>query len=215
MEKKSFQVIAHRGVSAEYAENTLPAFQAAIDMGCEGIELDVHISLEGAPVVVHDPEVKGKSVAQMTLAELADHDIPSLREVLDLERGDSTLMVELKEGDNPIDELVSNAFDLLKHDPGNWVIGSLSPEIMDHLRGASPRLVGIADSEHAIDQYLVWKLPLLAIDHTLATERCVDTILSSGAKCWVWTVDDSQQAQKLADLGVSGIITNNPRLLMP
>ena len=53
-----FWVIAHRGVSGSYPENTLSAFQAAIDIRAEMVELDVSISKDGIPVVVHDKTVE-------------------------------------------------------------------------------------------------------------------------------------------------------------
>jgi glycerophosphoryl diester phosphodiesterase len=211
---KNYLRIAHRGASADYPENTLAAFQAAIDMKCEGIELDVHLSKESAPVVVHDAQINGQRIVDMTLPELAEYDIPHLREVTELDRGTSILMVELKRGDSPVDQLISNTLDLMQHDPGNWLIGSLDFEIVDKLRGATSRLIGIAENERAIDQFLQWKIPTLAIDRLLASETVIHALKSERRECWVWTVDDPEESKKLVALGVNGIITNNPRSLM-
>jgi glycerophosphoryl diester phosphodiesterase len=68
-------VIAHRGSSAEAPENTLPAFEAAVARGADAIELDVHLSADGAPVVIHDATLDRTTdrtgpVAALTLAEL-------------------------------------------------------------------------------------------------------------------------------------------------
>ena len=46
--------IAHRGFSGKYPENTMLAFRKALETGCDGIELDVHLSRDGVPVVIHD-----------------------------------------------------------------------------------------------------------------------------------------------------------------
>ena len=48
---------AHRGFSAAYPENTMLSFQKAREAGCHGIELDVHLSADGVPVVIHDEQV--------------------------------------------------------------------------------------------------------------------------------------------------------------
>lgn len=92
------QIIAHRGASATHPENTLAAFEAAIDAGADGIELDVHLSADGVPVVVHDFTVGGVPVRALTARELAAQatggsagakggavaTIPPLRAVLEL-----------------------------------------------------------------------------------------------------------------------------------
>ena len=69
------RVWAHRGASVSFPENTLSAFQGAIDAGADGVELDVHLSSDGRLVVTHDEDtvrVTGKQgrIATMTLAEI-------------------------------------------------------------------------------------------------------------------------------------------------
>lgn len=96
------QIIAHRGDKAHYPENTLLAFQQAILAGADGIETDVHLSLDGALVIIHDEQVARTTngqgfVGQQTLAQLRALDagswfapefkgqqIPTLQEVLTL-----------------------------------------------------------------------------------------------------------------------------------
>jgi glycerophosphoryl diester phosphodiesterase len=68
-------VIAHRGASAEAPENTLPAFEAAVMRGADAVELDVRLTADGAPVVIHDATLdrttdRAGPVAALTLAEL-------------------------------------------------------------------------------------------------------------------------------------------------
>src|SRR5439155_12541776 len=75
-------VIAHRGASWDLPENTLPAFERAIEIGADFVELDVHADAGGRLVVTHDPPRGGA--------------YPTLEEVVDLCRGRIGLMVELK-----------------------------------------------------------------------------------------------------------------------
>jgi glycerophosphoryl diester phosphodiesterase len=76
-------VIAHRGASSERPENTLPAFERAIELGADYVELDVHADAEGRLVVTHGPPTPGDVY-------------PTLEDALDLCRGRIGVMVELK-----------------------------------------------------------------------------------------------------------------------
>jgi glycerophosphoryl diester phosphodiesterase len=63
-------IVAHRGVSAHAPENTLPAFQMAIDAGADGIELDVRVSKDGIPVVVHDRNLRRLAGMEIAVSDL-------------------------------------------------------------------------------------------------------------------------------------------------
>lgn len=90
-------VVAHRGLSAEEPENTIRSFQRAVEVGCDLIEMDIHLSKDGIPVVIHDDTLdrttsgRGR-VASHTWAELRELDagpgerIPSLEDVVDRAR---------------------------------------------------------------------------------------------------------------------------------
>src|SRR5690606_11528357 len=111
---QTMKVTAHRGASAYAPENTMAAFEMALEMGADGIELDVQMSRDGHLVVIHDPTLERTTdgsglVAQYTLAELRRVDagawfderfrgqrIPTLAEVFELVRGKALLNVELK-----------------------------------------------------------------------------------------------------------------------
>ncbi|MGI8963878.1 MAG: glycerophosphodiester phosphodiesterase family protein, partial [Thermomicrobiales bacterium] len=89
------RIYAHRGASADFPENTIPAFARAVELGAFGIELDVHLSRDGVPVAIHDESVDRTTngsglVADLDLADLQRLDageratISTLAEVLDL-----------------------------------------------------------------------------------------------------------------------------------
>jgi glycerophosphoryl diester phosphodiesterase len=114
-------VIGHRGAAADAPENTLESFRLALAQGADALELDVHLSADGVPVVVHDPDLRRTTdrpgrVAALTARELQAADagarftpdrgrtfpwrgrglrIPTLDEVLE-ELADVPLLVELK-----------------------------------------------------------------------------------------------------------------------
>ncbi|MUK87342.1 glycerophosphodiester phosphodiesterase [Ornithinibacillus sp. L9] len=99
--------VAHRGYPRNYPENTLSSFQAAIDLGFTHMELDVHLSKDGVPVVMHDHSIdrmtdgKGE-IKNYTLKELKqfniepDEKIPSLKEALLLAKDQIIVSIELK-----------------------------------------------------------------------------------------------------------------------
>jgi glycerophosphoryl diester phosphodiesterase len=100
--------LAHRGYPKKYPENTLSSFQAALDLSFSHLELDVNMTKDGIPVVIHDPTVnrttngKGR-VVDYTLEELrrlhteGDESIPTLEEVLKLAKGRAKVDIELKQ----------------------------------------------------------------------------------------------------------------------
>jgi glycerophosphoryl diester phosphodiesterase len=101
------RVYAHRGASIEFPENTLMAFRRALELGAPGIELDIHLSKEGIPVVLHDESVDRTTngtgnTDEMTLAEIQALDagngerIPTLREVFELVGDKAHFNLEIK-----------------------------------------------------------------------------------------------------------------------
>ena len=105
------RLVAHRGVSRERPENTLPAFLRALELGADGIELDVHGTKDGVIVVHHDEipratapnrMLQGKRIDALTWDELQGFSvdgaalIPTLTEVLTAMRGRMDVFVELK-----------------------------------------------------------------------------------------------------------------------
>ena len=98
------EIVAHRGANREAPENTLPAFRRAIEMGVQGIELDVQYTRDNVPVVRHDPTLDPRSaggtrpsISSLTLDEVrALSDAPTLDEVLELVDGRCRLYSEIK-----------------------------------------------------------------------------------------------------------------------
>lgn len=109
-QKNKILRVAHRGASGDEPENTMRAFQRAIDLGVDMIELDVHLCKSGELVVIHDFTVdrttKGTGqVSHLTLDEIKKLDagngekIPTLQEVIDLTKGSCGLNIEIKNKD--------------------------------------------------------------------------------------------------------------------
>jgi glycerophosphoryl diester phosphodiesterase len=183
-------VIAHRGASFELPENTLPAFERAIEMGADYIELDVWNGLE----VTHDGPRRGRSY-------------PSLAEVVDLCRGRIGLMVELK---RPRGDTVARALRLLDDDA---VLLSFQRRALVEARALRPGLrtmqhvyrVGIRGAAGA------WAA---GFRNDQVTARGLAKARRLGLETAVYTVNDAARILELRDLGVTGVFTDRPELAL-
>jgi glycerophosphoryl diester phosphodiesterase len=135
----------HRGASAELPENTLPAFRRSVELGITGVELDVHLSADGVPVVIHDDTVDrttngSGAVADHTVAELRALDagngeyVPTLAEVLSLFGPSHHINIEIKS--NAAGQAVIDVLDELPH--LNWAISSFNWAVLRYVKERRP-----------------------------------------------------------------------------
>ena len=94
-------VVAHRGASIEQPENTIAAFEAAIDAGADAVEFDVRMTVDGHAVVMHDADVSRTTdgnglVSEMTLEEIRTLGVPTLEETLGCLAGRAAADIEIK-----------------------------------------------------------------------------------------------------------------------
>jgi len=133
---------AHRGARAISPENTIPAFQLALDMGASGLESDVWLTRDGIPVLDHDGEwgrVRKRRIAELRRDQLPEH-IPALTDVIDACGSDFEFSLDLKDpsaGPPVIDAIGSVAPDLLAR---TWLCHP-SLDVLTPLVGAGTRLV--------------------------------------------------------------------------
>jgi len=207
-------VIAHRGASSEEKENTLPAFERAIELGADFVELDVQASSDGGLVVFHDLQLDRLTDASgalraRRLAELRELGIPTLAEVLELTAGRIGVMAEIK---RPWlyrrQDIVARTVELL---PADAVVVSFSRRAILETRRVRPALrtvqhVGYGTSIRAAAGF-AWAA---GYDVTRATPRGIAKGRALGLETTVYTVNDTARMLALRDLGVSGIFTDCP-----
>ena len=221
------KIIAHRGASAHAPENTMAAFQLALEMAADGIELDAMLARDGQVVVIHDDRLDRTTnatglVRDFTLAELQKLDagggekIPSLNEVLTHFAGRFLINIELKNYASIFDSLPLKVADLIKaHECGESVlISSFNPFNLPRFHRRLPEVpVGLLTDKGKARHWL-WRLFHFDALHPYYSD--VDALLVSavharGRQVNVWTADDPAQIRRLADLGVDSIITNDPQ----
>ena len=225
------KIIAHRGFSGVAPENTLPAFQKALELGVDGIELDVHQSRDGKIIVIHDPTInrttKGKGrVSDLDSGEISSFGIPLLVDVLKLVDGKATLYIEIKKGDSFYPEIEKNILDLIEaHKARSWcILHSFEKETLIRIHQLDqkitllqtlfvPALFSSLYFEKTFDKNPVShfrSLEGININHTALNPSLVKKIHRSGMKIIAWTVNDPDNIRRMMKLGVNGIISNFP-----
>lgn len=227
------EITSHRGYSAVAPENTLPAFQAAIDSGSEYAELDVQQTSDGVVVLTHDTNLKrctGKdiNVYDITWDELQKLDagsffseefagtrVPSLEEVIQMCKGKIKLNIEIKNsGHNPTLEAETARVILDNDFADECVITSLSYESLEKVKEVAPELkTGYILAVGVGDYYDLPASDFFSVETTFITPGIVNAIHNRGKEVHAWTVDTEEDAGRMIDAGVDNIITGNPPLI--
>jgi glycerophosphoryl diester phosphodiesterase len=200
-------------------ENSLAAFRAAVELGADGVELDVHTTADGVPVVHHD-DVAGKSlISETRYTELRDHKLGNGEPMPTLARALSTLdtEVEVYVEVKTLPERDEQALlDVLKGGaaPHNYHVHSFDHRIVRRLKTRCPSLhTGILSVSYPVDP--VAPLEAAGALTLWQQERMVDRALVRQLHRRVfainaWTVDDPHRVEELLEMSVNGICTNCP-----
>ncbi|WP_377890652.1 glycerophosphodiester phosphodiesterase [Alkalihalobacillus sp. R86527] len=231
--------IAHRGASGYAPENTMAAFEKAVDMKSDVFELDVQLSQDGELVVIHDTSVdrttngSGK-VKDHTLAELRDLDagswfgeaftgerIPTLGEVLDEYRGKSGILIEIK-SPSLYPEIEQKVADELKernmHKPNNnkIIVQSFDHDSVQTFHNILPSVpVGVlvynpADlTDQSLEDFSRYA-EYVNPSKGLVDKDLVKSIHDYDMDIHPWTARDHESVEALEEAGVDGIITDYP-----
>ena len=213
--KTGVEIIAHRGANREAPENTIPAFERAIDIGVHGIELDVHVTRDNVPIVHHDPVLPdGGRIERMDSGDRERRtDAPTLSQVLELVAGRCHLYVEIKAAAAviPTAELLNGLTDWCSVHSFDHRISLVSRSLLPGMTSGIllvSRLVDPAHAFHSAKATDIWQ-HVDYIDSDLIGEAH-----SEGARVIAWTVNDVARARVLKAIGIDGICTDTPRELL-
>lgn len=218
-------IYAHRGNSADYPENTMSAFRSAIELGADGIELDVHLTRDGVPVVIHDADVARTTsgqgmVSDFYLADLKKLDagrgehIPTFEEVALLTRGKTRLDIEIKGAgaEAPVLQML--------HDwPRDaWLISSFDWDVLRHCRRLDPDITLWVLSDSATEEAIMVAhevgAPALALHQGLIDGDIAARLREEQLGFMAWTVNDPLRAATLRDLGAAALCTDDPATMI-
>lgn len=226
-------VIAHRGDSTDFPENTIAAIEGGFALGCELVEVDVRLSRDGVPIVMHDERVdrttNGKGlVADLTLAELKALDagswkdsrfenerVPTLAEALQAANGKGKLLLDVAVGG--MGAAVAEVVRSLGMSPRDVIVGTWDAvqraDFAARVPGATI-LLSEGAPERWDDEYFaaqkaqgvsVFEIPNWSTEFIRAAH-------SHGMPVWVYTVNDEATMRRLIAAGADAIETDVPRL---
>ena len=227
------QVTAHRGASKAAPENTLPAFEAAIESGADYIELDVQLTKDGELVVMHDDDIKRTTDGEGTLSLMTyeetqkysagswfsddgtfdDVKIPKLSEVLELVGHDILLNIEIKSHGNVAATAEKVAELIEEYDIGDsCYVTSFSYKALKKIKEIDPEIKTalIANIAPSTVYSQMKYIDAISMNYLFVNQSVVNYAHHSGKKVFVWTVDRSGEMKKMMALGVDNIITNRP-----
>jgi glycerophosphoryl diester phosphodiesterase len=237
-------IVAHRGASSTHPENTLASFRAAIELGAPVVELDVRLTADGVPVVMHDADVARTTdgeglVHELTARQLADlnagtvgspEPVPTLRRALQLLSGRAGVALEIKNlpgepgyaDDERIvevshEEVTATAFE------GPVLVLSFHPRWIAASKAVASRVptgflvTDLVDPRDAL-AYAVEAGHDLVLPGSRslipAGAAFVEEVHAAGLRVGTWTVDDPRTLEMLLDRGVDAIASNDPEMAL-
>lgn len=222
-------VIAHRGASAVFPENTVAAFRGAAALGADAVELDARRTADGAVVVHHDALVPGAgAIVEETAASLRRRApwVPTLAEALEACAG---MWVDVEVKNSPADPdwdpnegLVAQVLETIRAGGREVVLTSFNPATISRARERGPEvptgwlveieplLPAVARAAEQGHRFLLPHHSMLADE---AAKAAVEVARRAGIGLIAWTVDDPAEGRRLAAAGIDGIVTNRPDAL--
>jgi len=224
---ENIQIVAHRGFSGIYPENTLIAFKKAIELGVYFLEIDIRQTSDGEPVVMHDEKIDRTTdgtgyVRELTFSQLRKFDagkwkgfsgekIPHLEEVLELANDATGILIEIKECD--VEKL--GKF-LNKRKNRKFYVGSFHVEYVKKIREIIPEIPTSFICGHIptnLPELVSYGIRKLDIQFGVLNADIVKTLVSSGFLVNSWTPDSKEDLLLNINMGVQFITTNRPDIL--
>jgi len=230
-------VVGHAGAAGEAPANTLAGVRACLDAGCEAMEVDVRLSADGVPVLMHDETVDRTTnregpVRSLPFAQLQQADagggepVPSLAQVLELVQGRLVVWCELKASESrPEDdpELVESVLGVIRAaGASDWVaVHSFSAAIVQHARRAAPEVAAALISPPVtretvgtlVRRALEAGAQAVSVHHASLDPSLIAWIRARQLTVFTWTLDHEDEWQRALRAGVDGIVTNYPHAL--
>ena len=225
-------IAAHRGYSSEAPENTIPAFEAAIDNMADYVELDVQETKDGRVVVLHDSNLKrvagiSNNIWKVDYNDIEDIDvgswfsdeftgttIPTLEEVMEMAKGRLKLNIEIKltGHEKNLEKSVVEIID--KYEMKNeCVVTSFQAKALKKVKEYNPDIqtgyiLHVAYGDFSGVDYA----DALSINYSFATEALIDNAHDTGKDVYVWTVNTADAINEMIENGADMIITDDPVL---
>lgn len=225
-------VLGHRGARGHVAENTVASVKKAMELGVDGIEIDVFVCASGELVVFHDKtlekltdatgyieDIDLDSIRKITV--LGSEPIPTLDEVLETIQAKVVLNIELKgtQTAQPTYALLKEYFEAGKLSPKDVFISSFNWEELALFYTETKEVpIAVLTEDDPLDAIPVAsQLAAFAINpnHKSLTKKNVKKIHEAGFKIYPWTINEPNDIERMKSLGVDAIITDYPERVFP
>jgi glycerophosphoryl diester phosphodiesterase len=213
------KVIAHRGASGHAYQNSPAAFRLAVDLGADGVELDVHATSDGALLIHHDPAVEDRGrISERPASAFADYRLPNGEAIPTLAEGLRLLAglevwIEVKSLPPSGDRALLGTIDA-GPTPERYAVHAFDHRIIARLGERRPSLRrGVLLSSYLLDNsaaVLASGADTLWMETGMIDAELVASLHRDGLRLIAWTANDDQEVQRLARLGVDAICGNFP-----
>lgn len=217
-------ILGHRGSPKLAAENTIESFLIAIEEGADGVELDVQFTSDGVPVVFHDEEfATGEKIGDLTFADMREvahglmAHVHTLEEVLRELSGKGFVNIEIKVPGHE-SQVLGIARKTMKKD--TFLFSSFLPDVVATYRKLAPDVPAIwivaelMTLDAALNVVQETGARGIAFLHSLITPELAGFFKIHNVPLFTWTVNDPAEAKRLIEIGVAGIITDEPKLIL-
>ena len=210
-------LLGHRGARAHAPENTVSAFDLALDHGAHGFEFDVRRTRDLQCVIYHDPKLHHLVIRRHTLERLRaacnSHELPpTLEEVLDRYGRNAFLNIEVKV--RGCEQIVAQAVKRAR--PERYFISSFLPSVVRRLHDLDPSLVlgALAQTRWQLHRWRTLPVIYIVPHYRLLSRRLVKKLHAANKVVVTWTVNDRRRMLRAADWGVDAIISDDTKLLV-
>jgi glycerophosphoryl diester phosphodiesterase len=226
-------LLGHRGARRAAPENTLAAFDLALQHGCHGFEFDVRRTADGRAIICHDPQLLSLSLEQSSYAALVERVraagqrpqgarrvdnefIPCLEDVVDHYSGKAFLDIELK-----VPDMEDSVLQILRRPSfigrprDSFIVSSFLPQILRRFRDLNPEipLGWICDDRQLMPQWRSLPCEVLVAHFSLTSKELIEAAHSAGKKLFVWTLNQEEEMRRFAGLGADAIISDDTESL--
>ncbi len=212
--------IAHRGYTKQFPDNTLEAFQAAIELGVDVVECDVRETIDHGFVIFHEPELQGVDIGEMSLTDVREirlHDeyaIPTLEEALALLKDHVGLILDLKDL-----ESLDSLLEILRAEvnPDRVAFGSFNTQLLRELSYKAPEfrrgLILERVESDPIEVLESVRCQAIGVSFPHVTEDLIERVHSGGRMIFVWGCETEDDVEKAVKLPIDGIVSDVPDLV--
>ncbi|MDO8507189.1 MAG: glycerophosphodiester phosphodiesterase family protein [bacterium] len=216
--------IARRGASGYCPENTMAAFDKAVEIDCDTIEFDIHKTKDGHIIVMHDDNVQRTTdglgnIKDLTLKEIKmfhepnGESVPTLQGVFDLLKNKKRMMLDIKD-QNMEKEVLSlvNDNDLEEY----VIIDSDFPDVVKKIKKMNPKihvyLGGVTKDNYksAVQEAKIIDAEMIKVENILVNEDLVKEAHNNGIGVYVWGAEETNDIKNMQDLDVDAIVCDFP-----